>query len=589
MGIAVPPMPTSEVVSTPAGPTDQLGRQLAEVITGDLKNSGLFKPLAAGQLLAVPLRAGDRRPIMASWSSAGATALVQGYVRANGNGTLTVGCYLYDTAAQRELARQGYVVPFGEWRRAAHKCADMVYTRLTGEGPYFDSRVVYVSETGPKGKRIKRLALMDQDGFNGRFLTNGQTIVLTPTLSRDQRRIAYLSYLDKKPTIYVYDIASGQQSKLVDRCQPGVRAALLARRPVDPVLDGAGRQYRPLPHPVGRRAVAAADRHRRGSTPAAAIRPTATRIVFESDRSGAQQLYVMNADGSNQQRISFGNGRYATPAWSPRGDLIAFTKIGGGFHVGIMSPGGGGEKMLTDGWQDEAPSWSPNGRVHDVLPLDSGRVGRGGPVVGRPDRGQRAPLAHAVRRIGPELGPDPQPIDRFETPVRRSNRQWQRTTTKLILLAALVATAGCAQQAAQDPAAGRWRRADRPTMPGNNGGGIVVPGSAQDFQRSVMSDTIHFALDKYDIDATSRSILDSQAAWLTKWPDRRITIEGHADERGTREYNLALGDRRANAAKNYLAATRHQRRRGSPRSAMARNARSRWDRTRRAGRRTAAR
>ena len=106
-------------------------------------------------------------------------------------------------------------LPFGEWRRAAHKCADMVYTRLTGEGPYFDSRVVYVSETGPKGKRVKRLALMDQDGFNGRFLTNGQTIVLTPTLSRDQRRIAYLSYLDKKPTIYVYDIASGRQTKLV--------------------------------------------------------------------------------------------------------------------------------------------------------------------------------------------------------------------------------------------------------------------------------------------------------------------------------------------------------------------------------------
>ena len=361
MGIAIPPMPTSDVVSTPAGPTDQLGRQLAEVITGDLKNSGLFQPLPAGHLLAVPF-AQATAPDYGSWSAAGATALVQGYVRANGNGTLTVGCYLYDTAQQRELARQGYIVPFGEWRRAAHKCADMVYTRLTGEGPYFDSRVVYVSETGPKGRRIKRLALMDQDGFNGRFLTNGQTIVLTPTLSRDQRRIAYLSYLDKKPTIYVYDIAAGTQRKLVTdvslafapRFSPDGRWILFSmaqggNTDLYRIPSGGGQWQRLTTSP--------------GIDTGGSYSPDGNRIVFESDRSGAQQLYVMNADGSNQQRISFGSGRYATPAWSPRGDLIAFTKIGGGFHVGIMSPSGSGEKMLTDGWQDEAPSWSPNGRV----------------------------------------------------------------------------------------------------------------------------------------------------------------------------------------------------------------------------------
>jgi TolB protein len=361
MGIAIPALPTSDVVSTPAGPTDQLGRQLAEVITGDLKNSGLFKPLPAGQLLAVPF-ADATSPNYGSWSAAGATALVQGYVRANGNGTLTVGCYLYDTAQQRELSRQGYIVPFGEWRRAAHKCADMVYTRLTGEGPYFDSRVVYVSETGPKGKRIKRLALMDQDGFNGRFLTNGQTIVLTPTLSRDQRRIAYLSYLDKKPTIYVYDIASGSQKKLVTdvslafapRFSPNGQWILFSmaqggNTDLYRIPSGGGQWQRLTTSP--------------GIDTGGSYSPDGSKIVFESDRSGAQQLYVMNADGSNQQRISFGNGRYATPAWSPRGDQIAFTRIGGGFHVGIMSPSGGGEKMLTNGWQDEAPSWAPNGRV----------------------------------------------------------------------------------------------------------------------------------------------------------------------------------------------------------------------------------
>ena len=361
MGIAIPPLPTPEVASTPAGSTDALGRQLAQVITNDLKNSGLFKPLPAGQLLAVPF-AEATAPNYAGWSAAGATALVQGYVRANGNGTMTVGCYLYDTAQQREMARQGYIVPFGEWRRAAHKCADMVYTKLTGEGPYFDSRVVYVSETGPKARRVKRLALMDQDGFNGRFLTNGQTIVLTPTLSRDQRKIAYLSYLDKKPTIYVYDIAAGTQRKLVTdvslafapRFSPDGRWILFSM-----ATNGSTNIYR-IPSGGGERQKLT---NSPGIDTGGSYSPDGSKIVFESDRSGAQQLYVMNADGSDQHRISFGNGRYATPAWSPRGDLIAFTKIGGGFHVGIMSPSGGGEKMLTDGWQDEAPSWSPNGRV----------------------------------------------------------------------------------------------------------------------------------------------------------------------------------------------------------------------------------
>ena len=361
MGIAIPVLPTPEAVSTAAGSTDQLGKQLSDVITADLKNSGLFKPLPAGQLMPVPF-AQATAPDFTGWTSRGATALVQGYIRANGNGTVTVGCYLYDTAAQRELARQGYVLTVNEWRRAAHKCADMVYTRLTGEGPYFDSRVVYVSETGPKGKRIKRLAVMDQDGFNGRFLTNGQTIVLTPQLSPDQRRVAYLSYLDKKPTIYVLDIASGKQHRLVDnvsmalapRFSPDGRWILYSMSQAGntdlykiPADGGASQRLTSAP----------------GIDTGGSWSPDGSKIVFESDRSGTQQLYVMNADGSSQQRISFGSGRYATPAWSPRGDLIAFTKIGGGFHVGIMSPSGGGEKMLTDGWQDEAPSWAPNGRV----------------------------------------------------------------------------------------------------------------------------------------------------------------------------------------------------------------------------------
>jgi TolB protein len=283
-------------------------------------------------------------------------------VRANGDGNLTVGCYLYDVALGTELAREGFVVRPADWRRAAHKCSDTVYTRLTGEGPYFDSRVIYVSETGPKNRRIKRLAIMDQDGANHRFLTNGQSIVLTPRFSPDERRIAYMSYQNDKPSLYVYDLSNGTQRLLVTnvslafapRFSPDGRWILFTMS-----VAGNADVYR----------IAATGGTPQRLTTAPGIdtggsySPDGSKIVFESDRSGSQQLYVMNADGSNQQRISFGGGRYATPVWSPRGDLIAFTRMGGGFRIGVMSPSGGGEKLLTDAWGDEGPSWSPNGRV----------------------------------------------------------------------------------------------------------------------------------------------------------------------------------------------------------------------------------
>jgi TolB protein len=360
LGIAIPTMPTTEPVDTPAGRTDALGVQLSKIISTDLRNSGLFKPLEAGvtRVACTEVTA----PTFEYWTGAGASALVQGYVRATGDGTLTVGCYLYDVTSRNEIARQGFVVPPSDWRRAGHKCADMVYSKLTGEGPYFDSRVVYVSETGPKGRRIKRLAIMDQDGENHRFLTNGQAIALTPRLSPDQRSIVYMSYLNDRPAIYVYDLASGRQRLLVGntdltfapRVSPDSRWVLfsMARSSNTDI-------YRvPLSGGTPQRLTTSTAIDTGGT-----YSPDGSRIAFESDRSGTQQLYVMNADGSQQQRISFGSGRYATPVWSPRGDLIAYTKIGGSFRIGVMSPAGGNEKLLTDGSQDEGPSWSPNGRV----------------------------------------------------------------------------------------------------------------------------------------------------------------------------------------------------------------------------------
>jgi len=374
MPIAIPSMATPAVVNTAAKPTDVMGRELAEIVTNDLKNSGLFSPLPPAQLRTVMFPE-VTAPAFDYWGGSGAQALVQGYVRANGDGTLTVGCYLYDVSAQTELMRQSFVVPPSDWRRAAHKCADMVYTRLTGEGPYFDSRVVYVSETGRKARRTKRLAIMDQDGANHRFLTAGSSIVLTPRFAPNQQSIVYMSYLNDRPSIYVYDIGSGRQRLVVSnanltfapRFSPDGRYILFSM-----ATGGNTDLYR----------VAATGGSPQRLTNAPGIdtggsySPDGSRIVFESDRSGGQQLYVMNADGSNQTRISFGGGRYATPVWSPRGDLIAFTRLSGAFRIGVMSPSGGGERLLTNSWQDEGPSWSPNGRVLTFYRQGQGSAGK---------------------------------------------------------------------------------------------------------------------------------------------------------------------------------------------------------------------
>jgi TolB protein len=296
------------------------------------------------------------------WSGTSAQALVQGFVEANADGTLTVGCYLYDVSTSSELAREGFRVRPADWRRAAHRCADLVYGRLTGEGALFDSRVVYVAETGPPGRRIKRLAIMDQDGANHRFLTNGQFTALTPRLSPDNRTITYMSYTEEQPRVFVYDIASGRSRPLVTqphmtfapRFSPDGRQIVFSM-----AIGGNTDIYRVSASGGSPQRLTTAP----GIDTGGSFSPDGSRIVFESDRSGGQQLYVMGADGSGQRRISFGGGRYATPVWSPRGDLIAFTKIAGNFRIGVMSTDGSGERLLTNGWHDEGPSWAPNGRV----------------------------------------------------------------------------------------------------------------------------------------------------------------------------------------------------------------------------------
>ncbi len=374
--IAVPAFATPANVATSAegGDTTNLGRNIANVITSNLERSGLYKPMGPGQVRAISF--GEvSAPQFGGWKGIGAEALVQGFVRANPDGNLTIGCYLYDVDLGNEQSRQGFVVPPGEWRRAAHKCADMIYSRLSGESPFFDSRIAYIAETGPKGNRTKRLAVMDSDGANHKFLTAGSSIALTPRFSPDYKSILYLSYEQKRPHIYIYDLATSQQrlvttsenQTFAPRWSPDGRTilysmAVAGNTDIYSISVNGGTPQRLTSSP--------------GIDVGGSFSPDGRKIVFESDRSGKQQLYVMNADGTDQQRISFGGGSYATPEWSPRGDLIAFTKMAGNFRIGVMNPSGGGERLLTDSWQDEGPTWAPNGRVIQFFRTSAGRDGR---------------------------------------------------------------------------------------------------------------------------------------------------------------------------------------------------------------------
>ncbi|MFZ1742383.1 MAG: Tol-Pal system beta propeller repeat protein TolB [Pontixanthobacter sp.] len=363
LGIAIASFATDRDVPTPASSdgTGALGKELARVVFNDLRNNGLFKPTGPDSLPQSGY-AQITAPAWAVWSNRSAEMLVHGYVRARADGRLTVGCYLYDVTLQDELARAGWVVPPSDWRRAAHKCADLVYSRLSGEQPFFDSRIAYIAETGPKDNRVKRLAIMDSDGANHRFITTGRSTALTPRYSPDYRQLLYLSYTDGNPRIYVYDIGTGKQTLITQSTNPTFAPrwspdgkwvlysmAVSGNTDIYRVSADGGPSVRLTNTP--------------GIDIGGSYSPDGSKIVFESDRSGSQQIYVMDANGDNQKRLSFFGGRAATPEWSPRGDQIAFTHIGGNFRIAVMTPGGGNLRFLTDSWQDEAPTWAPNGRI----------------------------------------------------------------------------------------------------------------------------------------------------------------------------------------------------------------------------------
>ncbi len=341
----------------------QVATDIATVIANNLERSGLFAPIDKRAFLSRPSSLAVR-PNFVNWKPLNAQALIIGEAKLLSDGQLRTDFRLWDVFAEQPMTGLSLSTSPSNWRRVAHIVSDAIYERITGERGYFDTRIVYISETGPAEQRIKRLSIMDQDGANHRFLSDGDTLVLTPRFSPTQQEITYLAYYNDQPRVYLFNIDTGEQEVLGDfpgmtfapRFSPNGNQVIMSLAENGNsdihVMDLRTRQVRRLTtHPA--------------IDTAPSYSPDGRQIVFESDRGGSQQLYVMNADGSNQHRISFkSGGRYGTPVWSPRGDLIAFTKIqGGAFHIGVMHPDGTGERLLTKGFLVESPTWSPNGRV----------------------------------------------------------------------------------------------------------------------------------------------------------------------------------------------------------------------------------
>ncbi len=340
---------------------EDLGAEISKVIENNLKQSGLFNPLVKDAFLQKPDIA-HLKPRFEDWALIKAQALITGKVLID-NKKLKVEFRLWDVLAGREMLALAFTTVPNNWRRVGHIITDKVYERLTGEKGYFDTRIIYVSEEGPKTQRIKKLAIMDQDGFNTKYLTLGNELVLTPRFNPTNQMVTYLSYFRNLPRVYLLDIETGIQEVVGDfpgmtfapRFSPDGKKIIMSF-----ASEGNSDIYT---MDLENRIVERITNHPSIDT-SPSYSPDGNNITFNSDRSGYQQIYVMKSDGSKVRRISFGKGIYGTPVWSPRGDLIAFTKLHKGkFYIGVMRTDGKGERLLTENFYQEAPSWSPNGRV----------------------------------------------------------------------------------------------------------------------------------------------------------------------------------------------------------------------------------
>ena len=338
-----------------------IGEEISKIIEVNLKTSGLFNPLNKDAFLQAPDIA-NLKPRFEDWNLIKAQALITGKASYTDE-KLRVEFRLWDVLAGKEMVALAFTTVPTNWRRVGDIITDKVYQRLTGEKGYFDTRIIYVAEEGPKTKRIKKLAIMDQDGANNKFLTLGNELVLTPRFNPTSQMVTYLSYFRNLPRVYLLDIETGTQEVVGDfpgmtfapRFSPDGKKIIMSF-----AKDGNSEIYT---MDLENRIVEKITNHPSIDT-SPSFSPDGKFICFNSDRSGYQQIYVMKSDGSSVKRISFGKGLYGTPVWSPRGDLIAFTKLHKGkFYIGVMRTDGSGERLLTENFYQEAPSWSPNGRV----------------------------------------------------------------------------------------------------------------------------------------------------------------------------------------------------------------------------------
>jgi TolB protein len=361
----VQPMPiaiTDFMATQPADAT--MAKNIAGVVRADLQRSGLFKPLDPKSFVD-HITSIDATPNFANWRIINAQGLVTGQAQVLPDGRLQVDFRLWDVYAGFPplLGLQYVLTTTDGWRQIAHMISDQIYQRITGEKGYFNTRIVFIAERGPALARKKLLAIMDEDGANPKYMTNGDYMVLTPRFSTTTQMIAYLSYVSGKPRVYLDDIDAGRQERLGD----------FPDMTFSPRFSPDGNKVAMTLEKNGNSDVYVMDLRTRAMTrlttdpaidTAPSFSPDGAKITFESDRGGSQQIYVMNADGSDQHRVSFEPGRNGTPVWSPRGDLIAFSnQSANSFHIGVMHPDGSGARIISNGWEDEGPTWSPNGRV----------------------------------------------------------------------------------------------------------------------------------------------------------------------------------------------------------------------------------
>ena len=366
------PMPIAIADFTGTDPTS--AAQVSEIIRNNLKRSGIFQPIDKNAFIEKNINF-DAPPNFASWKAINAQALVTGRVTKDASGKIKTEFRLWDVLAGQQLNGQQYVTDPALWRRVSHIISDGIYSRLTGEKGFFDTRVVFVDETGPKDKRVKRLAIMDQDGANMRYLTDGSELVVTPRFSPNSQEVAYMSFGDGDPKVYVINADTKQREVVGDF--PGMtfapRFSPDGQKVVMSLAKGSSSNIYAMDL-RSRATTRLTDSNAIDTSPS--YSPDGSQIVFESDRGGTQQIYVMSAGGGAAKRISFGEGRYSTPVWSPKGDYIAFTRQkAGAFAIGIMKPDGSGERILTEGFHNEGPTWAPNGRYLMFFRDQAGNAG----------------------------------------------------------------------------------------------------------------------------------------------------------------------------------------------------------------------